>query len=211
MADEWLLEFGRRIPRLRTAAATSPAGPARESLERAVDRLAERTPTFVVVANASGPLDFKFAWTTFIPIVGELLSLLRVKSILYDNGHTTRRRLLVDKFMNGELRGILVHISTDPWSVVADGRRQQDPTIQARAEEAARRLEAAGLGPEATATPAAARTVLYPLRRGRIAKLLQRSYALAFVQGHIWHNLRPVDIPPLEWFEALEAGRVAAT
>jgi hypothetical protein len=78
-----------------------------------------------------------------------------------------------------------------------------------RAERAAGRLLATpGLDPETTKTPAGAGTVLYPLGRGKIGNLLQRSYAIACIQAHIWHGLPLIQIPPLAWFEALEAGRV---
>jgi hypothetical protein len=60
-----------------------------------------------------------------------------------------------------------------------------------------------------TGQPAGAGTTLYPLGRGRIAKLLQHSYALACVQASIWHDLPLLEIPPFAWFEALEGGRVA--
>jgi hypothetical protein len=66
--------------------------------------------------------------------------------------------------------------------------------LDARREEG-RRLDAA--------------TVLYPLAKGRIGNLIQRAYALACVQAHIWHDLPLVRVPPLSWFQALEEGRVA--
>ena len=208
MAEEWLLSFSERTERFLERAKALRDDGQRAALLAVAERLSQRQPNFVVVANASGPLGFKFAWTTFLPLVGELFALLRVKSILYDNGHTTRRRLLVDEFMDGDLLGIIVHISTDPWSVVDDGRKAHDRAIRARAEAAARRLESTpGLDPDTTKTPASAGTVLYPLGRGRIARLMQRSYALACIQGHIWHDLPLVAIPPLEWFGSLEAGR----
>jgi hypothetical protein len=144
-----------------------------------------------------------------VPLFGELAGLLRVKSILYDNGHTTRRRMIVDEFIDRDLAGILVHISTDPWDVVRDGLNTRDPGVRARAEAVAAVLWATpGLDPKTTQKPAGAGTVLYPIRRGLIANLLQRSYAIACVQAHIWHDLPLVEIPPLAWFEALERGRV---
>ena len=115
-------------------------------LGTAAERLGHREPTFVVIANASGPLGFRFAWTTFLPLVGELLALFRVKSILYDNGNTTRRRLIVDEFIDRDLAGILVHISTDPWDVVRDGRATKDPAVQARADAVDRHVVAVALG-----------------------------------------------------------------
>jgi hypothetical protein len=211
MADEWLLGFPERARHFRGRAARIRDPELQGVLHAASERLARRDPNFVVIANASGPLGFKFAWTTFLPLIGELFALFRVKSILYDNGNTTRRRLIVDEFADGDLTGIIVHISTDPWRIVRDGRRSRNPAVRARAEAAASRLEATpGLDRVSTRTPANAATALYPLRRGRIGNLLQRSYALACVQAHIWHGLPLVEIPPLVWFEALEAGRVDA-
>ena len=209
MADEWLLGFGKRTRSFRARAAAIADPELRAVLEAAAERLERRDPDFVVIANASGPLGFRFAWTTFVPLLGELMGLFRVKSILYDNGHTTRRRLIVDEFIDRDLTGILVHISTDPWGVIADGRRVGGSGVRERADAAAERLRSTpGLDPETTRTPAGAGTVLYPLGRGKIANLLQRSYAIACVQAHIWHDLPLVEIPPLAWFEELERGSV---
>ena len=134
---------------------------------------------------------------------------LGVKSILYDDGNTTRRRLIVDDFIRGHRKGFLVHIGTDPWTVVADGRKSPDPLTQGRAEAVASVLQVTtGLDPETTKTPANAGTVLYPLSRGRIGSLIQRAYALSMAQGHVWHNLPMVDIPPLADFVTLESGSV---
>jgi hypothetical protein len=117
--------------------------------------------------------------------------------------------MITDQFLHHQRQGVIVHISTDPWSVVADGRVQRDPIVHGRADAVAQELSSTpGLERETTSTAAAAGTVLYPLGRGRIARLLQRSYAMACVQSHIWYGLPLVDIPPLAWFEALEAGRV---
>jgi hypothetical protein len=117
--------------------------------------------------------------------------------------------MIVDEFIDRDLAGILVHISTDPWDVVRDGLNTRDPGVRARAEAVAAVLWATpGLDPKTTQKPAGAGTVLYPIRRGLIANLLQRSYAIACVQAHIWHDLPLVEIPPLAWFEALERGRV---
>jgi predicted acylesterase/phospholipase RssA len=209
MADEWLLSFAERTASFRDRVERIVDPELRAQLQAASERLEARAPNFFVIANASGPLGFRFAWTTFVPLFGELAGLLRVKSILYDNGHTTRRRMIVDEFIDRDLAGILVHISTDPWDVVRDGLNTRDPGVRARAEGVAAVLWATpGLDPKTTETPAGAGTVLYPIRRGLMANLLQRSYAIACVQAHIWHDLPLVDIPPLAWFEALEQGRV---
>lgn len=212
MADEWLLSYGQRAASF-TKRATRLTDPADKAVATATaERLTERTPQLLVIANASGAIGFKFTWTTFIPALGEIFALLRVKSILYDNGNTTRRRLIVDDFIRGHRKGFLVHIGTDPWTVVADGKKSLDPLTQGRAEAVAAVLRATpGLDPETTKTPANAGTVLYPLSRGRIGNLIQRAYALSMAQGHVWHNLPLVDIPPLADFVTLESGRVSNT
>jgi hypothetical protein len=211
MADEWLLSYAERTAAWEERAvrlkATDPEFAA--GFLEAAARLARREPDFLVVANASGPLGSRFAWTTFMPLVGEFLALLRVKSILYDNGNTTRRRLIVDDFIDGDRSGIIVHISTDPWSVVRDGLNSADPTVHERAVGTAHWLAAVpGIDRPDTKAPAGVETTLYPMRRGTIARLVQRAYVLACVQGHIWHDLPLVEGPPLGWFEGLEAGRV---
>jgi hypothetical protein len=209
MAEEWLVSYRERTTAMRRRALRIADPSQRATAVARADRLKEREPGFIVVANASGPLGFKFAWTTFVPLFGELFSLLRVKSILYDNGNTTRRRRLVDQFTSGARNGVIVHISTDPWGIVDDGRKSEDATVRGRADAVAAVLEATpGLRPDETKRPASAGTVLYPLRSGRIGNLLQRSFALAMTQAHVWHDLPVVDIPPIDDFRAMERGHV---
>jgi predicted acylesterase/phospholipase RssA len=212
MADEWLLSFRQRTASwLRRAKEVAVEDPTLGSnLRAAAERLVNREPNFLVIANASGSLGSRFAWTTFLPIVGELLALLRVKSILYDNGNSTRRRYIVDQFIDGDLSGIIVHIDTHPTDIFSDGKASADRTVKARAEAAETRMSSTpGFTRAGTEEEAGTGTTLYPLGRGRIAKLMQRSYAIACIQAHIWYDLPLVEIPDLAWFEALEQGRVA--
>jgi hypothetical protein len=212
MADEWLIGYSERLKRLTESIEKIGTHPStlvkREWMEKTRDHLSEKAPNFIIVANASGSLDYKFAWRIFLPILGEVFSILRVKSILYDNGNSTRRRMIFKSFKLGEQKGIIVNISTDPWDVVKEGLKKKYPAeIRTRAEDAGRCLNDAGLSEESTDTPAGAATVLYPLKRGTIAALLQRSYAMTCIQASIWHNLPLEKIPSIEWFEALELGR----
>jgi hypothetical protein len=210
MAEEWLLSYPERTASFRRRAERLVDPDERQDALTRAARLEDRAPSFDIVVNASGPLGFKFAWTTFIPLVGEVLGLLRVKSILYDNGNTVRRRLLVDQFRSGRRQGILVHISTDPWKVVEDGLAQGGETAN-RAERAAKILAATpGLTQAETASGVSAGTVLYPLPRGRVGLLVQRAYALTMVLGHVWHGLPLHAVPSPEVFQDLEAGRVPA-
>ena len=211
MAEEWLISFRARAKAFTARAARLDQPDLKAAVTAVAKRLTDRQPSEIVVANASGPLGFKNAWTSLLPIVGEITSLLRVKSILYDNGNTTRRRLLVDEFIDGGLDGIIVHISTNPWSVVRDGRRSNDEQVKLRAEAAAALLsQTQGLRKEETLEPVTAGTVLYPLASGRVGQLCQRAYAIALVQGHIWRNWPLTAIPSLDDFRGLEEGRVPA-
>jgi predicted acylesterase/phospholipase RssA len=209
MADEWLLGYDKRMLELENRLSDA-SGPNHETLVAAAARMRNQRPTFLVIANASGAPEPKYAWTTSVPLLGELLSLLRVKNILYENGNSTRRRLLGGEFIRGDLAGIMVHISTDPWDIIRKGRTSKDVAVRSRAEAAARQLEDCGLDPDTTKSSVGAATALYPLRRGKIAHLLQRSYVLACVQGHIWHDLPLVALPPLAWFLQLEEGKAAS-
>src|SRR5439155_23664981 len=61
MADEWLLSFRERAARLAARAAVMKDPEQKRLLGTAAERLGHREPTFVVIANASGPLGFRFA------------------------------------------------------------------------------------------------------------------------------------------------------
>lgn len=164
-------------------------------LEGDAARLEDREPNFLLVANASGPLGFKAAWTTFLPLMAEPLALVWVKSILYGNGHTAQHRRVAAEFIDPS-RIVVAHISADRWNVVEDGSEAPDPTILARVKRASEWLQPTpGLTPVTTETSADAATVLFSLVKGRIGSLIQRA-----VQGYIWHNLPLVDIPALSLF-----------
>ena len=200
MAEEWLVGYDARAASLARRLRQRNGG------DVIAARLARHAPQDIVVVNASGPLGFQYAWTKFAPLLGELLSLLRVKSILYDNGNTTRRRYLVSLFQGGLRTGIIVHITTNPWRVVADGRAAKNDAIRDRADAVATMLASTEGFADPNMSPPTAGTVLYPLPRGRVAELCRASYVLAMTQGHIWRNwpLRPV--PSVEEFARLEEG-----
>ena len=211
MAEEWLLSYRMRAIRFAERAEELADSQAKAAALARAQRVGANQPDFLVVVNASGPLGFKFAWTTFLPILGELLALLRVKSILYDNGNSARRRLLVGDFVTRARTGILVHIDTDPWQVIEDGRAEEG-VVGDRANAAAAVLHSTpGLDRDTTVEGVSAGTVLYPLPKGRAGTLAERSYALAMVLGHVWHDLPIFDIPPIEEFHQMERGHVPAS
>jgi hypothetical protein len=205
MADEWLISYPDRTAALTRRAAHHIDG---NILTPAITRMEQRTPAFVVIANASGSLNPKVTWSTLIPGLGEFFAILRVKSILYDNGNTTRRRYLVSEFRHNSQRGILVSIDTNPWSVIEEARKPEYGTdVNTRAEAAASHLQTSEDFRSADTTErVAANTVLYPLPPGRVALLMLHAFVLAMVQGHIWHALPLTSIPTIGWFEVLEKG-----
>ncbi len=211
MADEWLTGYDKRVAAFAKRAENLPEGAGKAATVAMAARLRTRTSSFIVVANASGPLGAKFAWTTFVPLLGEMLALLRVKSILYDNGNSIRRREMVEHFIAGRPRGVLVQIDTDPWEIVTKARKSDDGGKRQRAEDVAAKLDATpGLRKNETKVPVNAATVLYPLPAGRVGMLMQRSYALAMTIGHIHQELPLADPPGIEEFRAMENGVVPA-
>src|SRR5947208_13213555 len=76
----------------------------------------------LIVVNSSAGLPFGAVRSLRWPLLGELLSLLRDKDVLYDNGTTLRRYGLVARFDRAALtgtglRGSLVHIPDSPFTV----------------------------------------------------------------------------------------------
>jgi hypothetical protein len=76
----------------------------------------------LVVASGSAGLGWRGQKRLRIPLLGGLLALLRVESVLYDNGNSVHRRELVSRFDLAAregvgLRGALVHIEQSPFTV----------------------------------------------------------------------------------------------
>ena len=70
----------------------------------------------MVVVNASAGLDWKALRGLRLPALGELLTLLQDKSVLYDNGNSLRRQELVARFELAERdgEGCAAPLSTSP-------------------------------------------------------------------------------------------------
>jgi len=70
----------------------------------------------------------------------EVASLMRCKDVLYDVSTSLRRRYLVDIFekasQQDDLRGALVHIAQDPWTVPRRYSSSTDANMQQRAKQA---------------------------------------------------------------------------
>jgi predicted acylesterase/phospholipase RssA len=176
----------------------------------------------VVVVNSSAGLDWSALRGLRLPALGELLTLLRDKSVLYDNGNSLRRQALVTRFELAErddegLRGALVHIPQSPFRVprrLAD-EKGSDGAPTARAGRAATALDAlresGGTDVEAEWTAiakanAAVPTTLVKFDVATSARLLHHAYVLAMVNLHVLLGYPLLDLPALAEFEALARG-----
>jgi predicted acylesterase/phospholipase RssA len=170
-------------------------------------------PDELVVVNASAGLEFKSAWTLRLPLVGEFLTLIRDKDVLYDNGTSVRRAALVARFQLAEaegrgLRGALVHIPQSPYRVArAFENDRTDPQRAARAQAALAALAAAGSTEEEWLGIAEANsrvgTNLSALGTEVSARLVRHAYVLALVNLHVILGYPLVAIPAAERFEKL--------
>lgn len=169
----------------------------------------------LIAISASAGLDFGCLWKLHIPALGELLALLRDKSVLYDNGNSVRREWLVDRFDTAEreghgLRGALVHIVQSPYRVpevfAGGGGPQPSPERAARAE-AALELLRRDLGPDdwrnIAQANAAVPTTLLGFKKDVTARLLHHAYVLAMVNLHVLLDYPLLDLPPQSRFQQL--------
>jgi hypothetical protein len=151
-----------------------------------------------------------------IPLLGEFLSLLVDQSVLYDNGNSVRRELMISRFTRPgtRLHGALVHIPRNALSVAKqytedpDPRDEDapipDPAARARAEAVL-----ALFGPEKDRWEAVARsagsakTSLSKLGQAKAADLLEHGYVLAMANLHIILGYPLLALPNRSRFDAL--------
>lgn len=179
MADQWQVGYGRRVQ--------GWAAPAFDRYRATIDRVAATRPDFVVVANASASLRWRATWKAAIPVAGELLGLLQVKDVLYDNGTSVRREWLVGRFDKGNPSGTLVHIATSPYAF-ADWAATR-PELAERAAAAIAWLDGLGLtrGEWESRMDDARRvgTQLWPVGDAPVANLVDAAYAQAAANLHV--------------------------
>ena len=192
-------------------------------LDERVERLGELDPGFggadeLVVISASAGLEYGPVWTCRIPLAGELLTLLRDKSVLYDNGNSVRRRELVARFDLAEregrgLRGCLVHIPQSPFRL-PDTFIRDAAQWPERAERAAAAVAALAGGDEQAARDhwkgvakrsAAVATTLVGFSRERTAELMHHAYVLAMVNLHVVLGYPLEAVPDRARFDAMVA------
>jgi hypothetical protein len=207
MGDQWAQGFAERAardPAFATVAGTAP------------DNL--------VVVNSSGRGGWGAAsWLMRVPALGELITFLREKSILYQVGTTTRRSSEVTQFdtvrylraqpqsaerdvVLGELGpcGTLVHIGTSPRWV--ENATHVTPAEHARCAAVAAKIAAFGddawIDSTCRRSPSV-KTTLAALGRADSAGLLWHGYALAMANLHVFFDTPLLDLPTRQRFEAM--------
>lgn len=166
----------------------------------------------LVIVNASAGMTFGSTASLGIPLIGELKTLLRDNSVLYDDGTSVRREALIARFKLAEqthrgLRGALVHIPQTPY-VTADGFASgRDPQRAARARAALDRLGDDDASRREWETIAAENsrvgTVLSALGTKTAAQLIRHGYVLAMVNLHVVLGYPLLAVPGQDRFERL--------
>jgi hypothetical protein len=198
MGDQWGQGLARRSEEWAQTADLEPA-----------DEL--------VVVSASAGLAFGSVWKLRLPLLGGLLTLLRDKSVLYDNGNSVRREALVSRFnlaakKGRGLNGSLVHIEQSPF-LVPKAYEEADgywPERAQRARAAKQRLLAGATTEtawdEIAKANARVKTTLFALSREDTARLLYHAYVLAMADLHVILGYPLLDeLPELSRFEQMLA------
>jgi hypothetical protein len=191
MADQWPIGLPDRIARLRDEPAIM-SSPERQAV---LDELEQRAPTFVVVANASGALDFRSVGRAAIPLIGELLGLLQTKDVLYDNGTSVRRKALIDKFDRDQPSGTLIHIASTPDAVTQGMDPHGDPRIRDVLDYIERWGDNAAWRERARAATAVG-TQLWPVGREKTHNVITCAYVQTVVNLHVKRLTDELPEPP---------------
>jgi predicted acylesterase/phospholipase RssA len=198
MADQWVHRYDNVKPEI----ANKPG---------------YRNATEMVVVSSSAGLTWNPLRRLRLPVVGELLSLLRDKDILYNNGNSLRRQGLVSQFKLAErdgegLRGALVHITQSPFKVPNELEWvDTDKGKRARATIAALGGGAAGKVIEdqweaIAAENASVPTTLLRLKPAVASCLLRHAYVLAMANLHVHLDYPLLPMPDLSDFDRLVTG-----
>jgi hypothetical protein len=207
MGEQWAQRFASRVTGNAELAAV--AGPAPDNL---------------LVVNASAREGWSSAPVLMgVPLLGELLTLLREKSILYQVGTTNRRAGLIRQFdtvrlaqalpagpqrdallRSAGLNGALTHIATNPrWPSTA---RMSSPSEQAACDEVAAKLASfadQSWIDEAGQLSGKVPTTLAKVGADNAAALLWLGYVLTMANLHIFFGAPLYELPSKQRFEAL--------
>jgi hypothetical protein len=207
MGEQWAQRFASRMASNAELAAVAGAAP---------DNL--------LVVNASARSGWQAAPALMrVPLLGELLTLLREKGILYQVGTTNRRYGLVRQFdtvrlglalapgpqrdallASAGLNGALTHIATNPrWPSTV---RLPSPGEQAACAEVAARIAAfadQSWIDEAATLANKVPTTLAKVGRDRAAALLWLGYVLTMANLHVFFGAALYDLPTRQRFDTL--------
>jgi hypothetical protein len=185
MADQWGLGIDDRKARW----------PALAKDLRGVDEL--------IIVNASAGLAWGPVWRLHLPLLGEILALLKDKTVLYDNGNTVRREWALDRFRAHHPPGVIVNIPRSPLDV-PDAYAQGADEAAIRARAVLEVLEPERSDWDATAERnARASTSLSPMGEAVTIDLLRHGYALAMVNLHVILGYPWLEVPSRESFKAM--------
>lgn len=200
MGDQWARGFASRAGLWKWIAAERPA------------------PEQLVVVNASARAPWSPFRTGWIPLIGEVLSFLRINNILYVNTTNVRRQEVVRSYdpaapeRAGELPGVLVQIAQSPFAVAGYFAKAAGLPVSARATAviAALGSDNRGSWAEIARKNSEVGTTLAKLGTAVSARLLYQGYVTAMCNLHVtfggpgklggWPLLA---IPKLERFEGL--------
>jgi predicted acylesterase/phospholipase RssA len=157
----------------------------------------------LIIVNASAGLEWTPIWKMRLPLVGEILALLRDKTMLYDNGNTVRREWALDRFRSHRPPGVLVHVPRSPL-YAAERYASGSDEVAMRAQAVLELLEPERADWEASAKRSAtASTGLSPTGTALTVDLLRHGYVLAMANLHVILGYPLLDVPSRGSLEAL--------
>lgn len=195
MADQWFKGLARR--------AATKTEPKRSRIQ---------VPDEVLLVNASASMKMSKVGLMRVPLLGEVLSLMRDVGIMYDNSASLRKSDLIDRFdlsakgLGSELGGALIDIGSNPCSAPEYFGSSTDwPERAARAPAAKAVLS--DLTKEQwqveTDFSAGVKTNLSKLGVEDSARILRHAYALATATLHVVLDYPPRKVPDLDDFRRL--------
>ncbi|MEO7262483.1 MAG: patatin-like phospholipase family protein [Jatrophihabitantaceae bacterium] len=207
MGDQWAQGFAERVAHNAELA-----------------RVAGQQPDNLLVVNASARSGWAAAPALMrVPLLGELITLLKEKSILYQVGTTNRRSSLLRQFDTvrlartlppgpqrdqllgtAGLSGTLTHINSTPrWTSTA---HPSSPTQQAACDEVAAKLASfadQSWIDEARTLSLKVPTTLAKVGRESATALLWHGYVLTMANLHVFSGAPLNDLPSRQRFESL--------
>lgn len=178
MGDQWPLGLVDRIGRLSARAPIANHPPAMAVLADWQSRVG----TFVIVANASGALGYRRVGKGALPLLGELLGLLQVKDVLYDNGNSVRRQRLIEWFDARTPAGTLIHVSSSPYTLAKSWSDEGRKTAAIAWLDS--HMAEAEWGQQVTVAQAVG-TQFWPLGRAQTRAVVHAAYAQTMVNLHL--------------------------